>query len=483
MNNIIKIAQSEETSTLCPRCLGRLFGKLGHYLDNPTRGKVLRLVLHLYDQLHAIKEKDAKNYELLSELIEAFSFEEQQMCTLTNVLGIAYPITSEDIKSSTSKIDTEKTNSLITQIRALSKEEVIDELKLEQPSCELCDETFIELPKFAELVQESLHDYEFNDFLIGSKIDNSIVTAEEELWSKLGTTHPEPIKTEFNRELGKLVGPRIDKTVNFDTPDITVLIDTRYDNITLQIASLFIYGRYRKLARDIPQTKWPCKRCWGKGCDNCNGTGKLYQTSVEELVAEEFMGLTKGKAHAFHGMGREDIGVRMLGSGRPFILEITEPVTRNLNLEDLEKKINISNKEKVEVSGLRISNHREVREIKAAKPSKTYNVKVNFENSVNKGKLKEIVSTLCGATVKQRTPVRVSHRRADLVREREVLELVLKELSNNGTTAELEITGESGIYIKELIHGDSGRTIPSLAGELKMECTVMELDVLRINDE
>ena len=483
MNEIIKIVQSDEASVLCPRCLGRLFGKLGHYLDNPTRGKALKIVLHLYEQMRAKQMEEGTNYELLSELLDMFSFEEQHMSALTEVLEISYPITSEDNKSSTTKKKSELTISLIAQIRALAENQVIEEIRSGKNSCGLCEDTFIELPKFAELVQKTLQDYEFHDFLIGSKIEDSIVAAEEKLWSKLGTTHPEPIKTEFNRELGKLVGPMINKRVNFETPDITVLIDTRYDNITLQIASLFIYGRYRKLIRDIPQTKWPCKRCWGKGCDNCNGTGKMYQTSVEELVAEKVMELTSGKAHAFHGMGREDIGVRMLGTGRPFILEVTEPVTRDLDLEDLEKTINLSNKGKVEVSGLRFSNHREVREIKAAKPSKTYNVKVNFENRVNKGKLKDIVNTFCGATVKQRTPVRVSHRRADLVREREVLELVLKELSNNGTTAELEITGESGIYIKELIHGDSGRTIPSLAGELDMECTVMELDVLRINDD
>ena len=170
------------------------------------------------------------------------------------------------------------------------------------------------MPKFTELVCDAIKEYDFNDFLIGCKLDYDQTNQEEELWSSLGLMHPEQMKSEFNRELGKLVGPKLDKLVNFDTPDITILVDTRYDNISLQIASLFIYGRYQKLVRDIPQTRWPCKRCWGKGCKHCNGTGKIYPTSVEELIAYKAMEVTGGKKHLFHGMGREDINVRMLGS-------------------------------------------------------------------------------------------------------------------------------------------------------------------------
>ncbi len=491
MNTILNIAGQPDAQKLCNRCLGRLFGKLGHNLDNPTRGKATRLLLHL-DETISSKIIDSKSnseelknesekYTRANQMLESFNFNDPEMQMICNVLGIQRNIQNtlknEDKKQTKNQKETENI------IRSLINPKLIEKLTNDNSSCNLCNDIFNELPKFTELVCDATKDYEFNDFLIGCKIDIDQVRAEEELWSNLGTKSPELLKSEFNRELGKLVQARLMKDVNFETPDITIIVDTRYDITRLQIASLFIYGRYRKFSRDIPQTKWPCKSCWGRGCKKCNGTGKVYQTSVEELIAEKVMEITKGKNHLFHGMGREDIEVRMLGNGRPFILEITEPKVRNIDLKEIEKDINVFTKDKVEIFNLRFSTHREVREIKAAKPSKTYEVKINFEKKINIQKLKDIVSTFTGQIIKQRTPIRVSHRRADLVRERKVLGMRISEVSKDGIHAIFEITGESGLYIKELVTGDSERTLPSISSELGLQCTVQGLDVVRINDE
>lgn len=479
MNEILKIAEQIEIQkiSLCNRCLGRLFGKLGHGLTNTTRGRAIRLLLRLNaisSSATVIKrEGESPKFSQVKQMIENFNFDERTMYTLSNVLG-------EDFQGKLGSNDVKKSKILEDYIKSILEQETDKELKNEE--CITCSGLFDELPKFADLVTDTVKGYEFNDFLIGCKLDFDQVAAEEELWSKLGTKHPEAMKSEFNRELGKILEARLDKEVNFNTPELTIIVDTRYDLINLQVASLFIYGRYRKLARDLPQTRWPCKRCWGKGCDNCNGTGKIYPTSVEELIAKKVMEKTKGKAHLFHGMGREDIGVRMLGSGRPFILEITEPVYRVIDLKKLHQEINTHTKDRVEVSDLEFTTHRAVRSLKAAKPSKTYNIKVNLEKKVDIAKLKDVISTFSGRTIHQRTPIRVSHRRSDLIRKRIVVEISLTALENEGTTAEIELTGESGLYIKELISGDSGRTTPSLAGELGIECTVSELDVIQIND-
>ncbi len=44
----------------------------------------------------------------------------------------------------------------------------------------------------------------------------------------------------------------------------------------------------------------------------------------------------------------------------------------------------------------------------------------------------------------------------------------------------LKVKAEAGTYIKELIHGDSGRTNPSISGLMKDECTVESLDVIHV---
>jgi len=210
----------------------------------------------------------------------------------------------------------------------------------------------------------------------------------------------------------------------------------------------------------------------------------MYETSVEELVAAEVMKATSGGEHAFHGMGREDIDARMLGNGRPFVLEIKNPNTRKLDLGEMERKINGFAAEKVEVSSLRLSSSREVERLKAAEFSKTYNVKVRIPGwQDGREKLKKEVSVFGGLQVSQQTPTRVAHRRADLVRKRKVLALELLDWDEAGKLAEFSITAESGTYIKELVTGDGGRTIPSVSEKTGANCEVAELDVVKVHDE
>ena len=115
------------------------------------------------------------------------------------------------------------------------------------------------------------------------------------------------IKAELNGD--RPSGARRGK-VDFTSPDVVALVDTRFGNVELNIAPLFIYGRYRKHSREIPQTRWPCRMCRGKGCKRCGGIGKMYQTSVQELIGDPLVRQFEGKDHFFHGMGREDIDAR-----------------------------------------------------------------------------------------------------------------------------------------------------------------------------
>jgi len=43
------------------------------------------------------------------------------------------------------------------------------------------------------------------------------------------------------------------------------------------------------------------------------------------------------------------------------------------------------------------------------------------------------------------------------------------------------VTTEAGLYIKELISGDKGRTQPNLSELLQNECVCKELDVVKIH--
>ena len=259
------------------------------------------------------------------------------------------------------------------------------------------------------------------------------------------------------------------------------VIDTAFDVVNLQIAPLFIYGRYNKYVRDLPQTRWFCKICRGKGCRHCNYTGKLYENSIEELVAQPFLKKTDGVDKSFHGCGREDIDVRMLGNGRPFVLEIKNPRHRLLELPKIEELINVQNKDIIEVNSLRFSDRNEIARIKNASFRKTYRIVFKSKKPINNEKLKKAIRALRSKSIGQQTPSRVAHRRADMVREKQIYSCHIESIDGTMTTLTLE--AESGTHIKELVSGDDGKTKPSLSELIGTPCNVTALDVIEIKAE
>jgi tRNA pseudouridine synthase 10 len=353
--------------------------------------------------------------------------------------------------------------------------------KIDSKNCSLCNDLISEIIHFSELIEESLVNYEYDTFLIGSKVDEEILDKEQEIIESIGSDFSESIKTELNREIGKILELNLKKEVDFETPTIMAVIDTSFDVVNLQIKSLYVYGRYKKFKRDTPQTRWFCKYCYGKGCKKCNYSGKLYDTSVEELIAEKFLELTAGDEEAFHGCGREDVDARMLGNGRPFVLEIKNPKKRKLDFIKLEKEINKYNNNVLEISNLRYSNKDEINRLKHSNFRKTYRVLLKSAKTLNNEKLKKATVSLRGRKIGQFTPSRVAHRRANMIREKYIYECKIESIDGNMAT--LIIEAESGTYIKELISGDEGKTKPNLSELIGIPCQVTELDVIDIKGE
>jgi len=72
------------------------------------------------------------------------------------------------------------------------------------------------------------------------------------------------------------------------------------------------------------------------------------------------------------------------------------------------------------------------------------------------------------------------HRRADKLRVKRVHEL--KATRVDGTRIELVVRCQGGLYVKELISGDGGRTKPSVSEALGTEARCIELDVISVNE-
>ena len=205
----------------------------------------------------------------------------------------------------------------------------------------------------------------------------------------------------------------------------------------------------------------------------------MYSESVEEIIAGPLLEKTGGKDVSFHAAGREDVDARMLGTGRPFIMELKEPRRRFIDLHSLGVKVNEQARGKVEVINLSFASKNDIKQLKKAESStKIYKVLIDFDRDVSDEELTAVSKTLNKSIIRQQTPLRVLHRRADLTREKYIYETQVKRLAPN--RAEMNIRCQGGLYIKELVSGDEGRTAPSVASIINAEAKPLKLDVMNI---
>jgi len=453
-------------------------------------------------------------------------------------------------------------------------------LREEIPLCPFCENLFEEVELLTDIIYDSISPYQFKRLQLGARFPKSQIEEEDSQRKRFGSGGCDGLKTGLVAEIAKRLNQRLDGvTLVNDKPQILALIDVLTLSVDLDVRAHYMYGRYRKLERGIPQTRWPCRACKGRGCERCEMTGLQYAKSVQDLIGNPLLSVFGSEEHAFHGMGREDIDVRCMGRGRPFVIEMKEPQLRKTDPVELMKLINDNAEGSIEITGLRDSTRSEVVRLKDTPAEKSYTIgfkllplneaeytvltapldltKENKGRSKNKRKrrgdnkrdntkplpteietenvkpskdklslmkkaelvalcvelgvkksgtkdelierilnveepvvetfdlpeddfiIKSILS-LEGVKLAQRTPERVAHRRADLVRRRTVFEVhqpVIEVLDDGSREIEVTMRCESGTYVKETVHGDSGRTQPSIASLLKAKCEVIWLDV------
>ena len=474
------------------------------------------------------------------------------------------------------------------EIRAgvVRRDSHLENARTEIPLCPFCENLYEEADLLADIIYDAIQPYEATRLQLGARIPKDQIAAEEELRKRLGAGGSDALKSGLVTEIARNLNDRLDgkKLVN-DKPQILALIDVLTLTVELDIRAHYLYGRYQKLERGIPQTRWPCRACKGRGCEKCDGTGLQYKKSVQDLIGNPLLGLFEAKEHAFHGMGREDIDVRCMGQGRPFVIEMKEPKTRTVDLDAAMNSINELAEGSINITGLRSSNRSEVVRVKDTPAEKSYTIRfrvmplseaehavltvpvdlthVDVQDRGGKGRknpkrrnrrgdrkndhkkplpavievvegpseeelkalkkaelvekaealglaksgtkgelierimsagppapvmfdlpeaefIKETIDKLAGVKLFQRTPERVAHRRADLIRKRTVFETskpIIETMADGVLEVEFTLRCESGTYVKETVHGDGGRTQPSLSSLIKAKCDVMWLDV------
>ena len=234
-----------------------------------------------------------------------------------------------------------------------------------EPLCPFCENLFEEAPLLAELIYESIGERDCSRLQLGARIPKDHSEAEDHLRKRFGAGGSSPLKSSLVEEVARQLGELgMGQNLVVEKPEILALIDVLTLTVELDIRSHYVYGRYRKLERGIPQTKWPCRACKGRGCEKCDYTGLQYRSSVQALIGDPLLELFGSEEHAFHGMGREDIDVRCLGRGRPFVIELKKPYKRDVDMNLIMDAINSSAENRLEVSDMRPSNRSEVVRVK-----------------------------------------------------------------------------------------------------------------------
>ncbi|GMT13873.1 hypothetical protein PFISCL1PPCAC_5170, partial [Pristionchus fissidentatus] len=243
---------------------------------------------------------------------------------------------------------------------------------------------------------------------------------------------------------------------------------------------IYIAGRYCKYSRALPQSPWSADE----------DATPVPGHSVSEKVTGPIIALLGASETRFVASGREDIDVRMLGEGRPFVVHAINcrntralgPDRRVETLAALREAINKSSID-VSVSELALLSREVAEQLSVGQEDKKklYTAYCYSTLPIDKDQLAAATRSE-PLEIIQKTPVRVMKRRALLDRPRSIYTLQTMPLDEHHFIVRMET--QAGTYIKEFVHGDFGRTRPSLAdliGCEKGEVDIVELDVERVD--
>jgi len=413
---------------LCDNCLGRMFALLGRGWSNRERGDAIkRLIIMSIHRM--IRESQEEGEKLLKEFAPNIGEQAKELYRI--VFG----------------------------------------QEINPKPCAICgsrlDSVIVELSRRAV---EELRKCKVNTFLVAAHIDDDIKRLEEHFRIEYGLQYAESIGSELKREVSKVIQMQLGLKPDFNYPDVVIEIWFPLSHVSLRFQPLLLEGKYWKISRRVSQSIWITRR----------GV-KRYSFSVEEALLP-LLELYDGTQLILHAAGREDVDVRMLGTGRPMVVEIKEAKRRDVDVKEAIDHINRWAKGLVNIELIGRSNRERVREIKGEKARhvKTYRALIVAIGDVNRDKLQKLEEYFNNITVRQRTPRRVRHRRPDIVRERRVYSVKVRPVSSR--VFEALIRCEGGLYVKELVDGDGGDTSPSFAEVVGEELYCAELDVVAVEE-
>lgn len=102
------------------------------------------------------------------------------------------------------------------------------------------------------------------------------------------------------------------------------------------------------------------------------------------------------------------------------------------------------------------------------------------DDTVNPELIERLNQCAVPFVIEQKTPLRVLHRRPLLKRPRTIYRVSARLVQDNPRLFTLDVITQAGTYVKELVHGEFGRTAPSLTSLMGQQLDIISLDVMGI---
>ncbi len=343
--------------------------------------------------------------------------------------------------------------------------------------------------RWAKRIANELEEVEFGTFQIGTQPPEYVEKNERQLRNEAGLSGDKgwTFNAVVNKEVEERLTSMIEAEVDVEKPDVVAVLDIDQDNIRIQINPVYFYGRYRKLETGIFPRVRECSACNGSGkievnrdsekCKKCSGSGRA--PSVEELIAWRVQDIMDASDIVFHTAGGEDSNVLVLGTGRPFVLEVKEPHTRISDVDDLEDIINKEGQGQIEVDCLTFTSSDMVSHVAQQPFSQRYRLTFLLDDPVTKSTLLDIEDKIDGITIRRHLCIgdlEENRRPHEVVRKLKDVEMVY--IDNKKGSIEFEI--ESGIDVESIVSGKDGRTEPNLKSLLNTNIKITEFAIVSV---
>ena len=325
--------------------------------------------------------------------------------------------------------------------------------------CYICKNLFSNMVHYAKTIHNASIGYEFSTFVVGAILKQSIIERDDKLRSKFHLRGVDGIKTAVTKELGIKFARKTKTRIDHLSPDITFTINFRSGRCNVKSRSIFLYGRYSKGKRGLPQKEESCQDCKGKGCIFCNNHGIVSFDSIEGKIAQFLYEKFETDQVKFTWIGGEDRASLVVGNGRPFFAKLLSPKKRNIRLA---KKSHLG---EIMILGLRKIDHIPDGSIHFKSKVKLLVATKNKISSKKLKKLKKLVAI----------PIEITDSN-NKQHEKTIHRLNYKKNSSQSFTIEIEADG--GIPVKRFV--DGSKIIPSISNLLGTQCYCKKFDINQI---